>query len=76
MYKKKTVILGIVLLIGLMLTGCAGYYSGYGYYESPYYQYDYGYYPYPHHRWFGVSPGWSEHHRSGEHHEGGEHHLH
>jgi len=77
MNKNRIIFWGIVLLIGLMLTGCAGYYSGYGYYESPYYDYDYGYYPYLHHREFGVSPEWGEHHGSGEHHEGGHpHHPH
>lgn len=44
MNKKKIFILGIVLLIGLMLTGCAGYYGGYGYREYPYYDN-----PYPSH---------------------------
>jgi len=44
MNKKKIFILGIVLLIGLMLTGCAGYNGGYGYREYPYYDN-----PYPFH---------------------------
>ena len=55
MDKKTIFVLGIVLLIGLMLTGCAGYYGGYGYYDYPffgyddypYYNYGYGYYGYP-----------------------------
>jgi hypothetical protein len=37
MNKKKIILWGIMLLIGLMLTGCAGYYGGYGYREYPYY---------------------------------------
>jgi hypothetical protein len=37
MNKKKIIFWGIVLLIGLMLTGCAGYYAGYGYSDRPYY---------------------------------------
>jgi len=41
MDKKKTVILGIVFLIGLMLTGCTGYYGGYGYSDDPYSGYGY-----------------------------------
>jgi hypothetical protein len=44
MSKKKIFSLGIVLLIGLMLTSCAGYYGGYGYHDYPYYDYHYGYY--------------------------------
>jgi hypothetical protein len=31
------------MLVGLMLTGCAEYYAGHGYYDYPYYDYDYGY---------------------------------
>ena len=65
MDKKRIVILGIVLLIGLMLTGCAGYYGGYGYYDYPYNNYGYGYYGYPY--YYGHE--WGEHHREfGEHH--------
>ena len=41
MNKKRIVFLGIMLLIGIMLTGCAGYYGGYGN------DYDSGYYGYP-----------------------------
>jgi hypothetical protein len=37
MDKRKFIFWGAVLLIGLMLTGCAGYYGGYGYREYPYY---------------------------------------
>ena len=70
--KRKIVLGAIALLVGLMLTGCAEYYSGYGYYDNPYYNdYDYGYYAYPYqnHHEFG------EHHREfGERHEWGEHH--
>ena len=76
---------GIVLFLGLMLAGCAGYYSGYGYYDNPYYD-DYGsgyfVYPYVHnhhefgerHREFGHRPEWGEHHGGSEHRDGGEHH--
>jgi len=53
MERKKIFIFGIVLLIGLMFTGCAWYYSdyaspyhnlgsGFGYYGYPYYQGDEG----------------------------------
>jgi hypothetical protein len=64
MNRKKIFLLGTVLLIGLMLTGCVGYYGGYGYYDYPHYNYGYGYYGYPHYRW----------HEQGEHHrEFGEH---
>jgi hypothetical protein len=46
MDKKKPLILGIVLLIGLMLTGCAWYHNGS---TSPYYNLGlgFGYYGYP-----------------------------
>jgi len=57
MNKRKITLWGIVLLIGLMLTGCAAYEGGY--YEYPYY-YDYGY------------PYYGDHHEFDEHHEGGE----
>ena len=67
MDKKKIVALGIVLLIGLMLTGCVGYYGGYGYYDYPYYNNSYGYYLYPSY----PRHEWGEHHR-----EFGEHHRH
>ena len=76
MNKKKIIFWGIVLLIGLLLTGCAGYYGGYGYYDYPYYDYGYGYYGYPYYYHYGHERGehhWSGHER-GEHHEGGEHH--
>jgi hypothetical protein len=70
MNKKKTVFWGIVLLIGLMLTGCAGYYGGYGYYDFPYTDYGYGYYDYPYNNYgygFYAYPyyhghDWGEHH--------------
>jgi len=78
MNKKKIIFLGIVMLIGLILTGCAGYYGGYGYYDFPYYDHDYGYYGYPY-DYHGHE--WGEHHRGGHewgehgnHHEGGEQH--
>jgi hypothetical protein len=54
MNKKKIVFWGIVLLIGFMLTGCAGYYGGYGYNDYPYNNYDYGYYGYPYY----YGQGW------------------
>jgi len=68
-----------VLLIGLILTGCAGYYSGNGHYTSPYSEYPYYnngyYYDYGHHREFGQSPKWDgEHQGSGGHSASGEHH--
>ncbi|HSB04948.1 MAG TPA: hypothetical protein VLK23_07090 [Thermodesulfobacteriota bacterium] len=64
-------------MIGLMLTGCAGYYSGYGYYDYPYYDNGYRYYggyglyDYPHYdygyRYYGYpyrhGHEWREHHR-------------
>jgi hypothetical protein len=85
MDRRKMILWGVMLLvIGLMLTGCAGYYSGNGYYGYPYYDYGYpyyGYYGFPyydhgyrrgfgeHHREFGQSPKWGgEHEGSGEHH--------
>jgi hypothetical protein len=37
MNKKKIIFLGIMLLMILILTGCAGDYGGYGYREYPYY---------------------------------------
>ena len=65
MDKKKIVTLGIVLLIGLILTGCAAYYGGYGYYDFPYYDSGYGYYGYPYyhhdHEWREHQHGWDEH---------------
>ncbi len=76
MDSKKIYLWLIGLALGLLLTGCAGYYSGYGY---PYYDYGYGYYPYGynyygyygfgHHREFGERHEWGEHHGGGEHHE-------
>jgi hypothetical protein len=57
--NKRFVLLVTLLLVALILPGCAGYYSGYGYYGngSPYghgyYRHDYGYphgYYYRHHR--------------------------
>ena len=36
MNKKKMVLWGTTLLIGLILTGCAGHYGGYGDREYPY----------------------------------------
>jgi hypothetical protein len=41
--KKKITLWGIMLLIGLMLTGCAAYDAGYYDYPYYYYGYDYGY---------------------------------
>ena len=77
MNKRTISILGIVLLVGLTLTGCAGYYSGYGHYDYPYYDngyryyggyglYDYPYYNYGY-RYYGYpyhhGHEWREHHR-------------
>jgi hypothetical protein len=50
MDKRKFIFWGIVLLIGLLLTSCAGYYGGYGYYDYPYNGYGYGYYGSPYYR--------------------------
>jgi len=50
MDKRKFIFWGAVLLIGLMLTGCAGYYGGYGQYDYPYNDYGYGYYGSPYYR--------------------------
>ena len=47
MNKKKMILWGIVLLVGLILTGCVGHYGGYGYDESPYYYGGYGHGEYP-----------------------------
>jgi len=67
MERKKVILGGLVLLIGLMLAGCAVY--GDGYYEYPYYyDHDYGYPYYGHPHEFG------EHHDYGGHHEGEERH--
>ncbi len=76
MYRKKIYFWIITLAFGLLLTGCAGYYSGYGYYDYPYYDYGYGYYPYGyygyygfgHHREFGERHEWREHHGFGGEH--------
>ena len=57
MNKKRIFFWGIVLLIGLMLTSCAGYYGGYGYNDYPYNNYDYGYYGYPYY----YGQGWDAH---------------
>jgi hypothetical protein len=65
--KRKIVLGAIGLLVGLMLTGCAEYYAGHGYYDYPYYDDDYGYPYYSHHREF------NEHHEFREHHESGGH---
>jgi hypothetical protein len=66
MDKKKIAALGIVLLIGLLLTGCVGYYGGDGYYDYPYYDSGYRYYGYPYyhhdHEWREHQHGWDEHH--------------
>jgi len=53
-----------MLLIGLMLAGCAVYGGGYAYYDYPYYYYerDYGY-PY-----YGGRHEFREYHENGEHH--------
>ena len=43
MDKKKFIFWGVFLLIGLMLTGCAGDYGAHGYSDYPYYNQGYGY---------------------------------
>jgi hypothetical protein len=43
MDKKKFVLWGFVLLIGLMLTSCAADYGAHGYSDYPYYDYNQGY---------------------------------
>ena len=64
--------MGMMLLIGIMLTGCAGYYGGYGN------DYDSGYYGYPSnnygHEWGEHQGGSHERGEHSEHHEGGEQH--
>jgi hypothetical protein len=78
MIKKQILFSVVMVLIGLMLTGCAGYYGGYGYGSSRY-NYDSGYYRNPHNNY---GHEWGEHHQGshewedhGEHHEGGEQHY-
>ena len=61
--KRKIAKGGMAIFTWLMLTGCAGYYSGYGYYDYPYYDYDNDYPSWGHHREFGHGPEWGEHHR-------------
>jgi hypothetical protein len=85
MDKKKITFWMMVLLIGLILTGCAGYAGYYGdpydygyYYGYPYYGYGYFGYGDLHgfggHHEFGEHHMFSEHHEGGERHEGGHHH--
>jgi len=60
--NKKLILIGILLLLGVTLSGCvgvAGYGHGYGYYGYPD-SYGYGYHGYSdrdHHR------DWDDHHR-------------
>jgi len=46
MRRKRILILGVMLLIGLMLTGCVGYYGGSSYRNHSYewwdHRYDFG----------------------------------
>lgn len=76
--NKKLVILGVLLLVGVMLSSCVGYGrgSGYGYghgygysynYGSPYsHGYSYGYsHRYPH-RYPPQPRGGDHHHESGD----------
>jgi len=49
--NRKLVLLGILLLVGMTLSGCVGV-SGYGYGYGYDYGYDYGYYAFPHARSF------------------------
>jgi hypothetical protein len=55
MDKKKLFLGGVVLLIGLILTGCAGYYGAHSYSDYPYYNQGYGNYQSPYHEYRG---GW------------------
>ena len=56
--NKKFVLLVTLLLVALILPGCAGYYSGYGYYGDGYPSgYGYGYYRYDH----GYPHGYYQH---------------
>ena len=64
-----------ILLLTLLLSGCAGYYSGYGYYDQPY---GYGYYGYPYGRFNYHYDNDDFHHRhrhDGDHHDR-DHHDH
>jgi hypothetical protein len=74
MDKKKITLWGIVLLIGLMLTGCAAYDAGYFDYPYYYHDYDHGYPYYGDHHEFREHHDGGEHHGFGKHHEGGECH--
>jgi len=61
--NKKLILVGILLLLGVTLSGCVavgGHGYGYGYYSYPY-SYSHGYYGYPdrHHRdWDGHRGSW------------------
>jgi len=77
--NKKLVLLGILLLVGLTLSGCVafgGYGYGYGYdygysygYSSPY---SHGYYHYGHEYPYGYkqAPGYKQPHRDWDDHRG------
>ena len=62
--NKKLVLLGILLLVGLTLSGCVavgGYGYGYGGYDYGYGGYDYGYgYSYPHSYGYGYPYGYHQ----------------
>ncbi|MGZ3591352.1 MAG: hypothetical protein ACXU99_11915 [Thermodesulfobacteriota bacterium] len=58
--------MGIVLLIGVMLTGCAAYDAGY--HDYPYYYCDDGYPYYGNHHEFREHREFREQHKGGEHH--------
>ena len=64
MDRKKIFIFGIVLLIGLMFTGCAWFHSGD--YASPYHNLGsgFGYYGYPYYQGYEgeENPTFDEHH--------------
>jgi len=50
MDKRKFIFWGVVLSIGLMLTGCAGDYGAHDNSDYPYYNQGYGYYGSPYYR--------------------------
>lgn len=71
--NKKLVILGILLLVGVMLSSCVWYGGGYGYGYAPDYSFSYNYgYPYSH----GYSYGYPNRypHRYPTYPHGGDHH--
>ena len=51
--ENKIILWVIAFLIGFLLTGCAGYYGGYGNYDYSYYDHGYQYYGYPYYYHYG-----------------------